>query len=47
MPENRLVKLAVRVQLEQGLPGNMLMDVPEDCTYEELVKLARDREVWF
>ena len=42
----RLVKEAVKVQFQMGLPGNILMDVPPELTFEEIVTLAQDRKAW-
>ena len=46
MPDNRLVKEAVKVQFYSGLPGNIFMDVPSGLTFDELVTLAKDRDQW-
>ena len=46
MPDNRLVKLAVKVQFEKGTAGNITMDVPDSMTFAELRTLAEDRKTW-
>ena len=44
--KERLVKLAVRAQYELNLPGNLCADAPPTSTFEELERLAQDREAW-
>ena len=46
MPDNRLVKLALRVQHKLDLPGNMFMDVRNDLTFDEIEQLAQNRDTW-
>ena len=46
MPNYRLVKLALRVQHKLNLPGNIFMDVPCEMSFEELEKLASNRDMW-
>ena len=46
MPDNRLVKLAVKVQFEKGTAGNITTDVPDIMTFAELCTLAADRKRW-
>ena len=46
MGNERLVKLAMRVQFEKGMLSNMLSDAPITKTFEELEALAVDRKVW-
>ena len=43
---NRLVKDAVKMQFEMGLPGNICMDAPAHLSFEELTELAQDRKAW-
>ena len=46
-PGDRLTKLALRVQFEQGDRLNMLQDIPTWCeTFEQLSQLAQNRDVW-
>ena len=42
----RLVKIAVKVQLELNRGGNLLMDAPVHQTLADLVKVAGDRMAW-
>ena len=42
----RLVKLAVKVQYDMALPGNICMDAPPSTSFEDLVRQAQDREDW-
>ena len=44
--EERLVKIAVRVQHDMGGRGDLFMDAPVTQTFEEAVVLAQDRAVW-
>ena len=44
--EERLVKLAVRVQYEMDAKGDLFMDAPATNTFEEVEALAQDRTVW-
>ena len=46
MPNNRLVKEAVKVQFHAQLPGNMFMDTPPGMSFDQLVQLANDRKKW-
>ena len=46
LPDERLVKLAVRVQYEMNLPGNICSDAPPTSSFDELVKFAKDRKTW-
>ena len=46
MPENRLVKEAIKVQFHSKLPGNIFMDAPPELSYSQLVELAKDRKRW-
>ena len=46
MEGDSLVKLAVKVQYELGLPGNICMDAPHTDSFEDLVALANDRREW-
>ena len=44
MPNNRYVKLVLKVQHRLGLAGDMFMDVPSNITFGELEQLARNRD---
>ena len=44
--EDRLIKIAVRVQQELGGGGSLLMDAPTGHSFEELVAMANDRATW-
>ena len=44
MPNNRLIKEAVKVQFYSKSPDNMFMDVPKQMSFDELVSLAADRK---
>ena len=44
--KERLVKLAVRAQYHLNLPGNLCMDAPPTTSFEELERLAQNRENW-
>ena len=46
MPSNRLVKEAIRVQHDMGLPGNIFMDTPPGVSFRELEMLAKNRKIW-
>ena len=46
MPDNRLVKLAVKVQFDKGTPTNITMDAPDNMTFTELYTLVADRKTW-
>ena len=37
---DRLIKLSTEVQFRQGLEGGMFMDLPEDLSYQDVVKMA-------
>ena len=43
---DRLIKLAVAQQYEQGLPGNMFYDVPPHLSFEQIQTAASDRVLW-
>ena len=43
---SRLVKLAVKVQYDMALPGNICMDAPPTTSFEDLVRRAQDRMEW-
>ena len=44
--ENRLVQLAVKIQYERSLPGNIFMDALPSTDFDHLRRLASDRETW-
>ena len=44
--EERLVKLAVRVQYDMDAKGDLFMDAPATKTFEEIEALAQDRAAW-
>ena len=46
MEEGRLVRVAARVQREQGREGNLFSDTQEHLNFDDLVTLAKDREEW-
>ena len=46
MPESRLIKLATKVQFQQGLQGNLFMDIPCNPSYEGICGLAKNRKIW-
>jgi hypothetical protein len=46
LPDQRLVRLAVHVQYEMNLPGNIFSDAPMTSSFAQLVRLAKDRNVW-
>ena len=46
LPDARIVKIAVRVQYEMGLPGNICADAPQTSSFEQLVRIASDRRIW-
>ena len=46
MSGERLVKLAVKVQYENGMIFNMLADAPATKTFKQLEKMAADRKKW-
>ena len=43
---DRLIKLTTEVQFQQGLEGGMFMDLPEDLSYQDIVKMAQNRKLW-
>ena len=46
MPNNRLIKEAVKTQFYAALPGNIFMDVPQGMSFDELEAMAQDRARW-
>ena len=46
MSDNRLVKIALRVQYDMNMKGNMFMDVPEGISFDEIEAIASNREHW-
>ena len=46
MPDNRLLKEAIKVQFDMGLPGSIFMDAPRDLSFRQLELMARDRDKW-
>ena len=46
MPDERLVKEAIRVQFKMQTPGNIFMDVPPNVSFRQLEIMARDRKQW-
>ena len=46
MDDSRLVKVAVRVQWEMGMKGNLFSDAPSQMGFDELCVLAGEREEW-
>ena len=46
LPGVRLVKIAIKVQHDMGIPGNMLMDAPNGLSFSALTALANDRQAW-
>jgi hypothetical protein len=46
MSNNRFVKETVKVQFYMGIPGNIFMDAPKNLSFEQLEKLAEDRDKW-
>ena len=47
MQGDRLVKLAVRVQFENGSAGNIFMNTPPHATYDQIVHVEQDRKTWY
>ena len=45
-PGDRLTNLALRVQFDKGDRSNMLQSVPACSTFEQLVLLAQNRNIW-
>ena len=45
MPDNRLLKEAVKVQYYTGQEGNLFMDAPK-LTFDQLVERAKVRQLW-
>ena len=46
MQGDRLIKIAVRVQYEKGLEGNLFKGLPPNLSFEGIVALAQNREGW-
>lgn len=46
MPDNRMVKEAVKVIFYSKTSGNIFMDTPPDLSFDELVTLTKDRMKW-
>ena len=46
MSNSRLVKEAVKVQFYARLPGSIIMDAPQDKTFEQLEKMTNNRKSW-
>ena len=46
IPDNRLVKQAVKVQCYHGIPGNIFMDVPDGLTFDQIVERVQNRNLW-
>ena len=46
LPDARLAKLAVKVQYEMGLPGNICCDAPPTSSFDQLERIAKDRQIW-
>ena len=44
--DDRLVKHAIKVQYVNGDYHNMLSDAPEASSFDKLVEMANDRELW-
>ena len=44
--EERLVKIAAKVQFEMGGVGDLFMDAPVTQTFEEIRELAQNRAAW-
>ena len=44
--EERLVKIAAKVQFDMTRNGNLFMDAPACQTFEEVVEMAQDRAAW-
>ena len=43
---DRLVKVAARVQHSMCKGGNLFMDAPQNVSFDDIVKMANDRERW-
>ena len=46
MDNERLVKIAAKVQFANRKPGDLFMDAPAAGTFEELVDIAKNRKRW-
>ena len=46
MHNERLVKLAVKVQYDREVEGNLFAGTPADMSYAGLAELAKDRAAW-
>ena len=46
MDDSRLVKSAVKQIHKYKQEGDVLMDVEKDVTWDELERLAKDRDKW-
>ena len=42
----RLTKIAIKIQFEKGDNTNMLQDIPAVSSFDQLVRLAQDRQQW-
>lgn len=46
MTDGRIVKLAVRAQLVQGLQGDIFDALPPHLTFEQITAIAADGKLW-
>ena len=46
MPNERLVKHAVRMQYEMERNGNIFADTPQNLTFDEIEAIAQNRKWW-